>query len=277
MENLENKNRFFNDTKFAVSWGIAGLLLTAILLSIFLMAKTFNEIKNGSNDSNFNVVTVSGTGEVSSIPDVVTINFTVKESSESVSSAQDLATTKINKITALLKEKGIEEKDIKTLDYNIYPKYEWQYDEIFCPAGRSCPPNGRNVVIGYDVSQNTQLKIREIEKAGELLTLIGGEEVSYVSGLQFSIDNEEALKEQARNLAIADAKEKAKKLAESLGVKLDDIVSYSEGENYPIYGYGGEMKMSAASADNNLREEIDLSVGENKITSAVSITFKIKN
>lgn len=278
IENTNNKSRFFNDLKFAITWGILGLIIVSVLSAVFLSVKTFKEIGKDQNGPGFNVVTVSGKGEVLAVPDIATINFTVKETSESVSSAQKLATEKINKITALLKEKGIEEKDIKTTSYNIYPKQEWRYDTgtAECLVGYPCPPNGRSVIIGYDVSQTTQVKVREVEKAGDLLSLIGNEEISNVSGLQFSIDDEDSLKAEARSLAIADAKEKAQKLADDLGVKLKTIVSFNEEGNRPIYdyGYGGDSKMMYSSVEAGLGAP-ELSMGEDTIISNVSITFEI--
>jgi hypothetical protein len=91
------------------------------------------------------------------------------------------------------------------LNYNINPKYQWVIDKTNCFGPNNCP-NGNSVIVGYDVSQTMEVKIRDTKKAGELLTLVGKQGVGNVSGLQFSIDDEDALKQVAVSKAIEDAK-----------------------------------------------------------------------
>ena len=248
-----------------------------ILLAAFLLVLTISSfIKLGDDTVGYNnMITVTGEGEVIAIPDIATVSFSVQESSESVDSAQKMATEKINKVSDLLKENGIEEKDIKTQSYNISPRYEWVSN---CPSSPERNCGGNSVIVGYQVFQSTVVKIRETEKAGEILSLLGSAEVAYVNGLQFSIDDTEALREEARAIAIDNAKAKAKKLAKQLDVDLEDIVSFSEdGDN--LYGpqydqmYSGEsdmMQVAKSSAP-------QLSVGEDKITSRVYVTFSLDN
>ena len=91
-------------------------------------------------------------------------------------------------------------------------------------------------------------------------------------------DDMDKVQMDARTLAIEDAKAKAEALAESLGVKLGKIVSFSEGSNYPMpYAYGGVANMkleSAVSMDAAMAPE--LPVGENEVSSSVSITYEIR-
>jgi len=263
-------NKFFNDTKYAISWGILGLLLVSLLTSVFLLAKTSQVL---DNDGQFpNTISVTGMGEVVSIPDVATFSFSVVEKSESVASAQSLATEKTNKIWAFLDKSEIDKKDLKTTSYNIYPKYEWI--QPVCVTEINCP-RGENKLVGYEVSQSISVKVRDTQKAGSILSGIGGFEVSNVSGLNFEIDDEESLKDEARSMAIKDAKEKAKQLAKDLGVDLEDIIGFSEDFGYEVpyrsyaestnMDFGGESKSSP-----------QLPSGENTIKRTVYITYEIE-
>ncbi|MDZ4227187.1 MAG: SIMPL domain-containing protein [Patescibacteria group bacterium] len=188
--------------------------------------------------------------------------------------AQDAATEKSNAVIAYLKGEGIEEKDIKTTDYNVYPQYD--YTRSACSEVGYCPP-GRQELRGFEVSQTLSVKVRDTEKAGGLLSGVGSRGASQVSGLSFTIDDEDALKAEARGKAIDDAQAKAKELAGQLGVSLVRVVGFYENEGgYPVpyaYGTGGDMM---AVRTESAKAAPDIPVGENKIVSNVSVTYEIR-
>ncbi len=250
--------------------GIAAIAL----LALFLLTKTISEMRKMGNEYPANTITLSGEGEVVAIADIGKFSFTVSETSESVDSAQKMATDKINKTLDLIRQSGVKDEDIKTLNYNINPKYQWVIDKTNCYGPNNCP-NGNSVIVGYDVSQTMEVKIRDTKKAGELLTLVGKQGVGNVSGLQFSIDDEDALKQVAVSKAIADAKAKAGRLSKDLGVKIREVVSYSEDNYaYPMYERAaGDMMVKSAMAE----VAPQTPVGENTVTARVSVTFEVEN
>ncbi len=262
-----------------------GVLAVVILLAVFLAIKSLSELKESSYIGKgvypANVISVSGTGEVLTVPDVASFSFSVTEEGKTAGDAQSKATQKMNAIIDAVKAMGIDEKDIKTISYNSYPKYE--YSSSVCPAYSTreggapvyCPP-GKQVLTGYEVSQSILVKVRETDKAGEVLTKVGGLGASNISGLDFVVDDLDAVQAEARDKAIADAKEKAKVLAKSLGVKLVRIVSFNEGGNYPImYGMGGMEKSMAMDATMSSVPP-QLPTGENKTVSNVTITYEVR-
>lgn len=245
-----------------------------VLLLMIMALVVIKDIKDlGVKDPNSmqNTITVSGKGEIMVKPDIALISFGVTEDDKTVVAAQDSATKKMNEAIQILKDNGVLEKDIKTTNYNISPRYEYvrasqfDYPTIY--------PYGKQVLAGYTVSQNIEVKIRDLTKAGDLLTQVGKVGLDNVSGLQFMVDNEEVIKVQARDQAITDAKANASKLAKSLGVKIGDLVSFNENGYYPVYarmdsiaGKGG-MESSAAP---------EIPTGENTITSNVTLIYEIK-
>jgi len=251
-------------------------IFVAVLI-LFFLAKTYGVVKEnkfiGQALGERNIITVSGEGEVFAIPDIAKFSFTVKEEAKTVASAQELATEKMNKVLAFLKKSGVADKNIKTANYNIYPRYEWWTREAGC-LGINCPSNQERRLVAYEVSQNISVRLEQIEMAGEILAGIGALEVSNVSGLNFEIDDKDTLERQARQNAIAEAKEKAKQLARDLGVNLVRIVSFSTaGANvYPMY-YGAEMTKSLGASAVAVPE---IPIGENEIKATVQITYEIK-
>ena len=112
-------------------------------------------------------------------------------------------------------------------------------------------------------------------KAGDIVQGIGAVGVSEISGPNFSIENEDKLKETARKMAIDEAKAKAKILSHDLGVRLVRIVNFSENGNYPImYANKGIAMMDSAVSEPAASPE--LPTGENKIISNVTITYEIR-
>lgn len=261
-------------------WKIAGAV--GALLVIFLAVLSIKELKSiayvGKDTPIMNSISVSGKGETVAIPDVATFSFGVTETAKTVSLAQTSATEKTNSALKVVRDLGVADKDIKTLSYWISPHYEYQ--KSICPtvysAGESyCPPS-RSVLTGYDVGQTIQVKIRDIDKAGDILSAIGTVKVNNVSGLNFSVDDIESVKAEARDKAIENAKTKAQELAKQLGVKLGKIISFYESGDDPYYAYGkgGDsriMTLEAAAAPSP-----EVPAGEQEIVSNVSIVYEIK-
>ncbi len=248
-----------------------------VLAALFLFVKTITEIKQygllGTGTIAQNTITVSGTGEASVVPDIATVNFSVIEEGATVKAAQDKATTRTNAAIKFLKDSGIAEKDIQTSNYNIYPRYD--YSKQICTV-QSCPPS-QGKLVGYDVNQSITIKIRAIDKSGEILSGIGSLGVQNVSGISFSVDDEDKTMREARQEAIADAKEKANALAKDLGVKVVRIVAFEEGGSYPPIYYKNQAYDTATEgrgAAPSISPQIP--VGENTVVSNVTITYEIR-
>ena len=134
-------------------------------------------------------------------------------------------TKNMNAVIDSVKKQGVEEKDLKTTGFYISPRYEWYEAGTCIPA---CP-NGKRVLVGYEITQSLEVKIRDLSKIGEIIQEATNSGANQVGDLQFTIDKEDELKAQARKDAIDEAKNKAKELASQLGVKLVRITNFSEG------------------------------------------------
>lgn len=252
------------------------------MLALFLLVATASEMRSyryiGAGITAANTISVSGEGEVFAVPDTAVFSFSVNETGKDVAMAQASATKKSNDIINYLKGAGIAEVDIKTTDYNVNPHYD--YIQNACamkatPVGEVppyCPPN-KQVITGYEVTQTVSVKVHDTSKAGTLLSGVGSRGVSYVSGLDFTIADEDALKASARDKAITQAKVKAAVLAKSLGVSLVRIVSFNENNGGGPIMYA---KVATMSADSGAAPTPQIPVGQNKITSNVDVTYEIR-
>lgn len=282
-------NQFFGeDSKRISKW----VYFSLIFFSLFLLVQVLAGLKGlpniGKNPNQYPTIVVSGTGEAYAIPDIATFSFSVTESASTVKQAQDNANVKINKALAVVKDSGVDDKDVQTTNYNVYPKYE--YSSAYCPqpvspmsgsvgsAGVSssaviyCPP-GKQTLTGYEVDQTITVKVRDTTKVGDLVTKVGALGVSNISGVQFTVDKPEQYEAQARTQAINNAKAKAKELAKELGVSLGKIIDYNENGINPMYGF---EKSAGVMSNAAVPQPATLPQGQSKITSDVSITYEIK-
>jgi uncharacterized protein YggE len=220
-------------------------------------------------------ISVSGEGEVTAVPDIATVSFTVRESAKTVPEAQKLVEAKIAKGLKELEVIGVEKKDVKTLSYNVSPKYETQGG--YCaPGAYACPPM-KTVINGYEVSQSVSVKVRKVDQAGEVLGMLGKAEITEISGPDFTVDDMDNLKANAKVIAIKKAQAKAEEEAKALGVSLGSIISFSEdnGGYYPPMMYASKAIGGVAMAE-SARDQVSLPEGENLIKSRVTITYIIK-
>jgi len=253
--------------------------LFLVILSVLAIVATIFVIK-GNQSYDENTISVSGSAEVNAVPDVATFSFTVTETSESITEAQDVISKKVATILDGLDDAGVNKKDIKTQSYTMYPKYEWVQVKsvesialdgtVFFPGN-----NNKQVQTGFDVSQNVSVKLRDFDKVPQVLELFADAGVENLNGPNFQIDEPDELQDQAREMAIDEAQEKAKKLAKDLGVKLGKVVSFNEnnGGYYPQPLYSRSM-MAMDMAESSSAPE--LPVGENTVSANVTVVYTIK-
>lgn len=264
----DKKDKFYQALSF-----LSLVLVVWVITMIVTEIKGYRFIGGGVTASN--TISVSGEGEVFGAADIATISFSVREEAKKVADAQTAATTKVKAALAAIRKLGVEDKDIKTENYSSYPKYEYQEGTYSCMA-IGCPPPtpGKSVIVGYEVSQNITITVRNLDNVSAIVEALGSAGVTDMQGPNFSIDEEDELKAEARKQAIDKAREKAEVLAKDLGVSLVRVVSFSEGGNYPMYAR--MESLSIGGAKDSAAPSPEIPQGQEKITSSVTITYEIR-
>jgi len=247
--------------------GFILVILGVFLISLIISEAIDIQIRLTKTE---NTITVSDTGEVYAKPDLALTTFSVVNEAKTVAEAMSENAKKMNAVIDSVKSQGVEDKDVKTTSFNIYPRYEWYEPECLTYP---CP-TGRRVLVGYEVQQSLQVKIRDMTKIGEILQGATDAGANQVGDLQFTIDKQDELKKQAREEAIKKAKTKAQELASQLGIKLIRIVNFNEGVSVPYYYDYALKEMAAMGGGEEPVPQIE--TGENKITVTVTITYEIK-
>lgn len=250
-----------------------GLLVLVVIMAIYFLSASFNQWKTARSTPNSAYpglsITVDGEGKAFSVPDTGVFTYGVTARAATVGEAQQKVTQTSNSLMDALKAGGVEERHIKTIAYNVSPRYEWQQ-----ATGVSV---GKNVLVGYEVSQSNEVKVKDATKAGELLGKIGSLGATDVSGLTFTQEDENAAKDEARKNAIDDSRRKAEILARQLGVTITRVAGFTEygqdGQPVPYYGMDEMAKVSDASV--RIATPV-VALGENEIVSKVSVTYEIR-
>jgi uncharacterized protein YggE len=187
----------------------------------------------------------------------------VKTEGTTVSPIQTENTRKMNAIVAMLKQQGIEEKDIRTERYSVAPRYSWD--------------NGQQNLVGYTVTQNVSVKVRDQEKTGTIIGKAGELGANQVGDIAFTIDDPTALQDQAREKAIADAKKKAEALARQLGITIIKVVTFTEGYGYPqpYYGKSYDTGLEAYAMQASAPAP-QIEAGSEEVVSNVSVVFEVR-
>ncbi len=202
-------------------------------------------------------LTVTGRGEASGEPDVAFVEIGIDIENEDLGAAVNESNEIINNITAALDELGVPEEDIQTTNFNVFQ--DQRFDEN--------DPTGE---FFFRVNNTIRVRIVELDQAGVVLERSLEAGANQVYGLNFGIDDPQALQDEARTAAIEDARRKAEGMAADLGVTLGAPIIVSEGGGIPpVVGPRFDVAESAIS-------EVPISAGQLSVSSSVTVTFELR-
>jgi uncharacterized protein YggE len=254
------KKKWFIAVSLALVIAVAGLVGCSPQGSVSLGEAASGLKFNLSNQQEG--IWVSGSGKVSAVPDTAILSLGIESQEASVALAQEQAKGAMNAVMSALTGSGIAEKDIQTQYFNIQKVTRWDEKE------------GREVVIGYRVTNAVTAKVREMDRVGAVIdaVAVAGGDLTRIDSIGFTIDEPSAYYDEARAKAMADAAAKAGQLAEMAGVKLGKPTYIVENTSYPypIYRQDFYGKVEAAPA-----METPISAGEMEISLSVQVAYAI--
>lgn len=247
-------------------------ILSSVIIAIiataglcFGLVATFGNSSSSQSvflsDETARTIAVSGSAERFVQPDTASLSFTINQKSATIVQATNSVNTRIADLLGFLRSFGIDEKDMKTLSYNVNPEYVYEGESR----------NRRQ--DGYRVTQSVQIKIRDLDSVEAVLTRIGEIQIDNLSGPRFFVDDDQFIRAELRKEAIADAKEKAKVLGKDLGVDLRTIVGFQESGLPVTYNYATTKSFGLAESADVAAE---IPAGEDLLSANVSIVFEIE-
>jgi len=201
-------------------------------------------------------ITAQGTGTVTGTPDVVTIAIGVQTQSASAKTALEDNNKRATDVIGVLKDSGVAPADLQTSQLSIYPTYDDKGQQI----------------TGYQVTNMVTVKLRDISRAGAVIDAAGkaaGDAVR-VQQLTFSIDDDSALRAQARTDAVKRAQAQAKQMADAAGVQLGAVRSIIETPSATPY----YPPMAAASSD-GASASMPVQPGSQELSVVIQVVYEI--
>lgn len=205
-------------------------------------------------------ITVTGTGRVTTTPDRVSFTAGVETQAATVEEAVRLNNERMASLIAALKKAGATDRDIRTMNFNVYPQQVYE-------------PNQRPRITGFQASNSVMVGRQNASEAGRLLTVAVANGANQVSGLTFSVADVDVPRNKGLQLAIGDARSKAHLLANAAGRSLGRAIIIQEGVGSvppPMPMYARSMAMEAKQAD------VPVEAGAEEQTYSVTVTFELK-
>ncbi len=223
--------------------------------------------KAGSSDAG---IWVTGQGTITLEPDLVLLNIGVETMADTVAIARGDAAEAMAAIVDAVKSRGLNDTDIQTVSFNIWPRYE--YPEVLVDGSRT----RKQTLVGYTVSNTASIKVREIDVVGEIIddvTAAGGDSTR-INGINFTIEDTGGYMEQLREDAVNDAIAKAEQFADLTGVIVGGLVFISETDDgsAAVQNFGADDRLMIARAES---VSTSISGGELELKLGVQAVFGI--
>lgn len=247
---MEQKTNTFNSS----------ILFLGIIIILGLFLIKFFDISYPITITNKTVsaeLSVVGEGKVDVVPDSANVSAGITADGQTVAEVQKKIDDANNKIVAALEKLDIAKADIKTSNYSINPTRDYR-------------PGGISTVSGYSGNATLSIKVKKIEQLPEVISAATEAGANQIYNTNYSIENPEKYREQARNLAIQNAKDQAQKLANQLGIRLGRITNISESspDNVPVPMFNEAKGLGGAPS------VPDLQPGSETVSSTVTLYFE---
>jgi uncharacterized protein len=205
-------------------------------------------------------ISAQGNGEVFLVPDVAYISIGVESRAPQVNAALNENNVQAERIAETLREMGVEDRDIQTSAFSVYPFQEYG-------------PMGEAGELVYVVSNTVNITVRNLHTMGELLDAVVQAGANAIHSVQFDVENKEQAVTEARRLAISNAQQTAAELADAAGVELGELVSlnvYASGG--PIPFFEGKVYGGLGSSDSS----VPVAAGQMVIHMVADLAYEIK-
>ena len=240
------------------------ILTVGIIIAALIVAMAFENIPGtnvtSTGEVQRNTISVVGESQIEVEPDKAEIYVQVETRADSADDASDENSEISNKVINALKRAEIDNEDIETDSYNIYPRYDWDegYDEL----------------VGYAAEHTLRITTTDMDKVGNFLdTAIdaGANEIQRVD-FGLSQDKEKEVYSEALVRASGLAEEKASSVSAALGVRLGDVVSVVESSA----GYRPSVYYDYAVEERALAATTPIAPEKVTVEGYVTLVYEIK-
>lgn len=204
------------------------------------------------------LLTVTGEGSVSAVPDVATVTIGVRTVAQTAGRA--LANNSEDAATVIdtVRKSGVDSVDIQTSRFMMTPRYEDRQTTAREP-----------IIIGYEVTNEVRVRLTNLTEMGELLDAAVAGGANRINAIEFGFQEPQRLADESRRKAVEDATRKAELYAEAAGLTLGAVESLTEvgGPQFAPPPYTAQMEAARAAPP--------IEAGEEAVTITITMTFAL--
>ena len=199
-------------------------------------------------------ITVQGSSSVTAAPTIAYVSIGVTTFNKNAATAQSENAAKMDRVYKTLASLGIKKDKIKTVNYNISPRYDYK--------------NNVATLAGYSVINSIRVTVMDLKKVSDVLDMTVKEGVNQSNSISFGVTDEERdkLYLQALSQAVVNAKEKANTIATAAGITISKPANIIEGSSahfvQPNYRAMDMAKMASEAAPTPISEG-EMTIGAN--------------
>jgi uncharacterized protein YggE len=266
--------------------GVIVLLGALAILSPLHVAVAQSGERQAAGGAPLRTITVSGLGTVSATPDAAVFVAGVEVVSPQLATAQEEATRRMMAVLAALREAGVPDEAVQTVDFRVEvvndsdapppPQPAAPVAEVAlvaevapqqpgtAPAATPQPP----AIQGFRVVNEVRVEVADIDQLGRLIDAVLAAGANTVSSIALTVANPTAAQHEARGGAVADARAKAEDLAQAAGARLGSVLTIEEA--------GGAPPPQPLAAPAPMAESTTpISPGQTEISVGVRVTYEL--
>jgi uncharacterized protein len=209
------------------------------------------------------LVSVTGSGEVKAQPDMAYVTLGVESRRPTLAEARTEVNLAVERILALTRELKIDPKQVDSTRLQVQPDYRW--DE----------KSSQQVLLGYVVSRQIEVEVRDLDRLGTLLEKSVSAGANQLGEARLDSSRRKELEREALTKAVDDARLNADALARAAGARLGPVQSLSAAGTMPVPMYSQRGMAIAAAAPMADAAEKSYQPSDMNFTSTVSAQFEL--
>lgn len=206
-------------------------------------------------------ISVTGRGVASAAPDMATVMVGVVAQKPTAGEAMAAMSAALTDVLAAVVAAGVSDRDVQTSGMDLYPVY----------ADRQPNQTTEPGIIGFTAQSTLALAVHNLPGLGGVLDRVVTSGANQMQGLTFGFQDPEALMNQARKAAVADAMAKAALYAGAAGIRLGDILSITEDVGAARPEFMAKAMMASDGAPPPIAE------GEVSLTAQVNMVLMLRD
>lgn len=241
--------------------GLAAIVLAALLIAPAVAQQQDRAPVRAPST----VLSVNAQGMVEGRPDMATITAGVETRGDTAQAALEENARRMTALVQTLRRAGIAERDVQTAYVQLNPRYERRNDR------------GEAIIVGYSASNTVRARVRTIANTGRVIDAVVASGGNVIQGVSFSYQDPQAQLDGARRDAIRVARERAELYANTLGMRVERVISVSEaGAAAPQSSNDDEIVVTGSIMRNNSAAPTPVAPGELQTWAYVSVSFVLR-